>query len=117
MEIKMLKKKNPAPKEEKTFSDARKELISSIDAIARRGGISRDKAITAWYATTLLGIDEDEAIVSASVDGAEDAGCDFIYIDHDQEIVYVLQGYVSDRPERSASQKKWNALIDTPRVP
>src|SRR5690606_9069040 len=28
-----------------------------------------------------------------------------------QETIYVLQGYVSDRPERSASIKKWNALV------
>ncbi len=83
----------------------------AIDAVAKRGGISRDKAITAWYASTLLGIDEDEAIDAASVDGPEDAGCDFIYVDNDQEVIYVLQGYVSDRPDRSAGIKKWNALV------
>lgn len=92
-------------------TDPRKELISAIDAVAKRGGISRDKAITAWYASTLLGIDEDEAIDAASVDGHEDAGCDFIYVDNDQEAIYVLQGYVSDRPDRSAGIKKWNSLI------
>lgn len=91
--------------------DLRKELLVAIDGVAKRGGISRDKAITAWYASTLLGIDEDEAIDAASVDGPEDAGCDFIYIDSDQEVIYVLQGYVSDRPDRSAGIKKWNALI------
>jgi hypothetical protein len=85
-------------------------MLLAIDAVARRGGISRDKAITAWYAATLLGIDEDEAIDAASVDGPEDNGCDFIYIDNDQEVVYVLQGYVSDRTDRSAGIKKWNAL-------
>jgi hypothetical protein len=92
-------------------ADPRKELITAIDAVAKRGGITRDRAITAWYAATLLGIDEDEAIDAASVDGPEDAGCDFIYIDNDQEVIYVLQGYVSDRPERSAGIKKWNALV------
>lgn len=94
-----------------TKVDPRKEMLLAIDALAKRGGITRDKAITAWYASTLLGIDEDEAIDAASVDGPEDNGCDFIYIDNDQEIVYVLQGYVSDRPDRSAGIKKWNALI------
>lgn len=92
-------------------TDPRKELLTAIDAVAKRGGITRDRAITAWYAATLLGIDEDEAIDAASVDGPEDAGCDFIYVDNDQEMVYVLQGYVSDRPERSAGSKKWNALV------
>ncbi len=92
-------------------ADPRKEMLAAIDAIARRGGITRDKAITAWYAATLLGIDEDEAIEAASVDGPEDNGCDFIYIDSDQEVVYVLQGYVSDRSDRSAGIKKWNALV------
>lgn len=86
-------------------------MLTAIDGVAKRGGISRDKAITAWYASTLLGIDEDEAIDAASVDGSEDNGCDFIYIDNDQEVVYVLQGYVSDRADRSAGIKKWNALV------
>ncbi len=95
----------------KQIAESRKELFAAIDAIASRGGISRDKAITAWYATTLLGIDEDEAIDAASADGPEDNGCDFIYVDHEQEAVYVLQGYVSDRPERAAGIKKWNALV------
>jgi hypothetical protein len=85
-------------------------MLISIDAVAKRGGITRDRAITAWYASTLLGIDEDEAIDAASVDGPEDGGCDFIYVDDEQETIFVLQGFVSDRPERSAGIKKWNAL-------
>lgn len=92
-------------------SDPRKELLGAIDAIAKRGGISRDRAITAWYASTLLGIDEDDAIDAASVDGPEDGGCDFIYVDTDQETIYVLQGYVAERADRSAPIKKWNALV------
>lgn len=95
----------------KQTSDSRKELFAAIDAIATRGGITRDRAITAWYATTLLGIDEDEAIDAASADGPEDNGCDFVYVDQDQETIYVLQGYVSDRAERAAGAKKWNALV------
>lgn len=91
-------------------TEARKELLASIDVLAKRGGISRDRAVTAWYASTILGIDEDEAIDAASVDGAEDNGCDFIYVDEDAETVYVLQGYVSDRPDRAANKKKWDAL-------
>ncbi|WP_439865659.1 AIPR family protein [Pseudomonas syringae] len=89
----------------------RKELLAVIDSLAKRGGISRDRALAAWYASTLLGIDEDDAIDAASVDGPEDAGCDFIYIDDDQQTIYVLQGYVSERSDKSAGIKKWNALI------
>ena len=92
-------------------ADARKEMLTAIDALAKRGGITRDKAITAWYASALLGVDEDDAIDAASVDGPEDGGCDFLYIDTDAEVIYVLQGYVSDRPDRSAGIKKWNALV------
>lgn len=98
-------------KERSRTIDQRKELLNAVDALAKRGGMTRDKAITAWYASVLLGIDEDAAIDAASVDGPEDGGCDFIYIDDDQEIIYVLQGYVSDRSERSAGSKKWNALL------
>lgn len=98
-------------KEKNSSIDSRKELITAIDVLASRGGITRDRAIAAWYATTMLGIDEDDAIDAASVDGPEDAGCDFIFIDDEQETIYVLQGYVSDRPEKCAGIKKWNALV------
>lgn len=100
-----------AVRESGLTSDARKDLLAAIDAMAKRGGISRDRALAAWYAATLLGVDEDEAIDAASVDGAEDGGCDFIYVDDDQESVYVLQGYISDRHDRAASMRKWNALV------
>lgn len=92
-------------------AETRKELFAAIDALASRGGITRDRAITAWYAATLLGIDEDEAIDAAGVDGPEDGGCDFIYVDTEHETIYVLQGYVSDRPDRAAAISKWNALV------
>ncbi|MGY2293747.1 AIPR family protein [Pseudomonas sp. SDO528_S397] len=45
------------------------------------------------------------------MDGPEDAGCDLIYIDDDQQTIYVLQGYVSERSDKSAGLKKWNALV------
>lgn len=89
----------------------RKELLAAIDSLAKRGGISRDRALAAWYASTLLGVDEDDAIDAASVDGPEDAGCDLIYIDDDQQTIYVLQGYVSERSDKSAGLKKWNSLV------
>lgn len=92
-------------------TDPRRELLQAIDGLAKRGGISRDRAITSWYASTLLGVDEDDAIDAASADGPEDGGCDFVYVDEDQETIYILQGYVSDRPERAASLRKWNALV------
>ena len=79
-------------KEKSSSIDSRKELIAAIDVLAGRGGITRDRAIAAWYAATMLGIDEDDAIDAASVDGPEDAGCDFIFIDDEQETIYVLQG-------------------------
>lgn len=102
---------NDSSKEKDSSIDSRKELITAIDVLAARGGITRDRAIAAWYATTMLGIDEDDAIDAASVDGPEDAGCDFIFIDDEQETIYVLQGYVSERPEKSSGIKKWNALV------
>jgi len=72
--------------------------------------MSRDKALAAWYAATLLGVDEDDAIDAASVDGPGDNGCDFIYVDDEQALIIVLQGYVADRLDRATPVKKWNAL-------
>lgn len=93
-----------------SLSAGRKELLVAIDALAKRGGTNRDKALAAWYANAILGIDEDEALDAASVDGPGDNGCDFIYVDDEQAQVIVLQGYVSDRPDRATPVKKWNAL-------
>ena len=65
-------------------SAGRKELLAAIDALAKRGGTNRDKALAAWYASAILGIDEDEALDAASVDGPGDNGCDFIFVDDEQ---------------------------------
>jgi hypothetical protein len=86
----------------------REDLIAAIDAIAQRGGISRDKALTAWYATAILGIDEDESIEAANVDGAEDAGCDFLYVDEEKQVVYALQGYIAQNQTKQVPIAKWN---------
>src|SRR4051812_6223217 len=94
----------------KATAENRKNLIGAIDSLAKRGGISREKAITAWYASVMLDIDEDDAIEAASVDGPEDGGCDFLYVDDELETVYVLQGYVSDRTDRTTPKKKWDVL-------
>lgn len=99
-----------AAKQATSSLTTRKELLTAIDGLAKRGGMSRDKALAAWYASTLLGIDEDEAIDAASVDGPGDNGCDLIYVDDEQAQVVVLQGYISDRTERATPVKKWNAL-------
>ena len=90
-------------------TDQRNKLLEAIDTHARRGGISRDKAIASWYASTMLGIDEDDAIEAASVDGPEDSGCDLIYVDEDDQTVYVLQGFISQN-NKPASSRKWNVL-------
>ncbi len=93
-----------------SLAEQRKELLGAIDGLAKRGGMSREKALAAWYATTLLGVDEDEAIDAASVDGPGDNGCDFIYVDEEQAQIVVLQGYVADRIDRATPVKKWNSL-------
>ncbi|BET13432.1 AIPR family protein [Pandoraea sputorum] len=90
--------------------ETRKELLSAIDGLSKRAGLTRDKALAAWYASTLLGVEEDEAIDAASVDGPGDNGCDLIYVDDEQAQVIVLQGHVADRIDRATPVKKWNVL-------
>lgn len=66
------------------------EIISSIDELASRGRISRNRAFAAWYAINFFDIDEDEALEAAAADGGNDQGIDLVFPDEaTQEIVAI----------------------------
>ena len=69
------------------------EIIDSVSELARRGGISNERAFAAWYAINFFDVDEDSALEAAALDGAGDRGIDFLYVDHMNERVLLLQGF------------------------
>lgn len=90
------------------------ELLESIDSLAARAKLSRNSAFAAWYAINFGGLDEDDALEAASVDGGNDQGIDIIYADEQYQKIFILQSFVpgSDSGfEKSTKLEKWNALV------
>ena len=66
------------------------EIISSIDELASRGRISRNRAFAAWYSINFFDVDEDEALEGAAADGGNDQGIDSVFADEaTQEIIAI----------------------------
>ncbi len=57
------------------------DIFKSIDELAYRGGITRNRALAAWYAITFFDLDEDEALEAAEADGGNDQGIDIVFAD------------------------------------
>lgn len=78
-------------------------LLSSIDALASRANISRQKAFAAWYAENFFDADEDEILDIASIDGGEDQGIDLVYADTQTSQIYIIQAHC---PENSTKKRQ-----------
>ena len=87
------------------------EIAVSIKELSNRGGISEARAFGAWYATTLLDFDEDQALDGASVDGPEDQGIDLLLVDNQKDKIAVLQAHYPTNKERATPKRKWDALV------
>ena len=92
-------------------NDLLKEIDASVKELARRGGVSEQRAFGAWYATTLLAFDEDEALDATSSDGSEDQGIDVLLTDHQNYKITALQAHYPTRRDRATPKAKWDALI------
>jgi hypothetical protein len=55
------------------------EIVGSIDELASRARISRNRAFAAWYTINFFDIDEDEALEAAAADGGNDQGIDSVH--------------------------------------
>lgn len=86
-------------------------LLVSIDALANRAGITRQKAFAAWYACHFFSADEDEALELAGMDGGEDQGIDLVYPDQNTNQIYIIQSHCPENPTKKTPKTKWDALI------
>lgn len=93
------------------MADDLSEILKSIDELATRAKLSRQRAFAAWYAINFRDLDEDDALEAAAADGGNDQGIDLIFADDASEQVVVIQAYCPDKMDRPTTKNKWDALV------
>jgi hypothetical protein len=88
-----------------------KEILESINELAKRAGISVHKAFTAWYAINIHDVDEDDALGSAAMDGGNDNGIDLVFADDSNRTIYVLQGHCGDNHNKVTPKGKVSDIL------
>jgi len=91
--------------------DELKDIFESIDELALRGGITRNRALAAWYAITFFDQDEDEALEAAEADGGNDQGIDIVLADMSSQQIVIIQAHCPDNTKKITPKSKWDALI------
>jgi hypothetical protein len=87
------------------------EIISSIDELASRGRISRNRAFAAWYSINFFDVDEDEALEGAAADGGNDQGIDSVFADEASQEIIAIQAACPDNFDKRTPKSKWDAAI------
>lgn len=87
------------------------EILKSIDELATRAKLSRQRAFAAWYAINFRDLDEDDALEAAAADGGNDQGIDLIFPDDASEQIVVVQAYCPERMDKPTPKTKWDALV------
>jgi AIPR protein len=85
-------------------------LLASVDALAGRAGISRQRAFAAWYACHFFSADEDDVLELAGMDGGEDQGIDLVYADANTNQIYIIQSHCPENTKKKTPKNKWDAL-------
>lgn len=89
------------------------EILASVDELAKRGKIARNRAFAAWFAINFYDLDEDEALEAAAADGGNDQGIDIAFLDSSAEEVVVLQAHCPDNLDKRTPKAKWDAAISS----
>ncbi|MBX5171395.1 AIPR family protein [Rhizobium sp. NZLR1b] len=87
-----------------------KEIFASVDELALRGRLTRNRAFAAWFAITFHNIDEDEALEAAASDGGNDQGIDLVFADVNSEEIVVIQAHCPENLEKKTPKAKWDAV-------
>ncbi len=68
-------------------------IVERVDYFEQRYALKRrGQAFMLWYGVEALELDEDEAFAAIQVDGPNDKGIDFFYVDDENESVVIAQG-------------------------
>lgn len=86
-------------------------IFGSIDSLASRAKVTRQKAFAAWYAESFFDADEDDVLDLVALDGAEDQGVDLVYADKQTGQIFVLQAHCPENITKSTPKNKWDAVI------
>lgn len=89
------------------------DILSSIDELAKRGQITRNRAFAAWFAINFFSLDEDEALEAAAADGGNDQGIDLAFVDDTSEEIVVLQAYCPENIDKKTPKNKWDAVVSS----
>ena len=90
-----------------------KEILSSIDELASRGKVNRQRAFAAWFAINFFNLDEDEALEGAAADGGNDQGIDLAFADHTAEEIIVIQAHCPANTTKITPKEKWDAVLSS----
>jgi hypothetical protein len=86
-------------------------ILSSLDELAKRAGISRSRALAAWYAINFYDLDEDDALEAAEVDGGNDQGIDIVFADSASQKIVVIQAHCPENIEKNCPKNKFDAAV------
>lgn len=87
------------------------DILKSVDELANRGQVTREKAFAAWYAINFYSIDEDDALDAAAVDGGNDQGIDLVFVDEASESLMIIQAHCPGNTEKFTPKAKWDAVL------
>ena len=86
------------------------DIFASIDELAERGGITRNRAFAAWFAINFFYQDEDEALEAAASDGGNDQGIDIAFADDNNQEIVIIQAYFPEKSDKKTPKNKWDAV-------
>jgi hypothetical protein len=89
------------------------EILKSIDELAARGKISRQRAFAAWFAINFFSLDEDDALEAAAADGGNDQGIDIVFADETSQEIIVIQAHCPENLAKTSPKNKWDALVSS----
>ena len=87
------------------------EILGSIDELAVRGKVSRQRAFAAWFAINFFSLDEDDALEAAAADGGNDQGIDILFADDTTEELILIQAHCPENFSKATPKNKWDALV------
>lgn len=86
------------------------DILGSVDELANRGGISRQRAFAAWFAINFFNQDEDESLEAAGCDGGNDQGIDLAFADESSQEIVIVQAHCPDNFDKKTPKAKWDAV-------
>lgn len=89
------------------------DILKSIDELAKRGKITRNRAFAAWFAISFFDLEEDDALEAAAADGGNDQGIDIIFADDSNQEIIIVQAHCPEKFDKITPKNKWDAICSS----